>query len=123
MISQMTTRAGAKVTFTVAAKTPVSVVGDFNGWDPSAHPMTSRSGGTRTVTIALTPGAYAFRYLAHGGLFFDEPDADHYASNAHGGVDNVVVVAEGTPPVPRSRPAVKKAAAPAKKAANAVKKK
>ncbi len=119
MISRTTTRAGARITFTVAARAPVSVVGDFNGWDPAAHPMQSRAGGLRSVTVALAPGTYAFRYLADGGLFFDDPDADAFAGNEHGGIDGVVVVADAAPPVRRAAAKSTAKNAPAKKPAKA----
>ncbi|MFJ1569273.1 isoamylase early set domain-containing protein [Streptomyces erythrochromogenes] len=56
---------------------PVSVVGDFNDWQPGAHPLTTREDGTRTVTLAL-PGnqSHSFRYLAAGDYWFDEEQAD-----------------------------------------------
>ena len=97
MISRTTSRNGARVTFTVAANAPVSVVGDFNGWDPAAHPLRKRGEGIRSTTLTLVPGSYAFRYLAHGGLFFDDPDADRFESNEHGGIDGVVVVEDAKP--------------------------
>jgi topoisomerase IA-like protein len=113
MITRTTSRSGTKVTFSVAASTAVSVVGDFNGWDPSAHPLRKGTGGVRSATITLAPGAYAFRYLAHGGLFFDEPDADRFDSNEHGGIDGVLVI-DDAPASPKKAPADK---APAKKTA------
>ena len=35
-----------------------------------------RSGGTRSVSADLAPGTHLFRYLATGGVWFDEPVAD-----------------------------------------------
>jgi 1,4-alpha-glucan branching enzyme len=110
MISQAATRNGARVTFTVAAKAPVSVVGDFNGWDPSAHPLRGHKDGLRSATITLAPGEYSFRYLAHGGIFFDEPDANRFAANAHGGIDNVVIVAAAAKAPAKKKTATKAAA-------------
>ena len=49
-----------KVTFAlpiVDADLPTSVVGDFNGWDPLAHPLKKRSNGTRSVTVEVPAGA------------------------------------------------------------------
>lgn len=82
-----------KVTFVLPAETPpVSVVGDFNGWDPAAHPMRRRSNGTRSVTVAVEPGqAYRFRYLADGGVFFDDPSADAIEPNGLGETHSVLV--------------------------------
>jgi 1,4-alpha-glucan branching enzyme len=54
----------------------VSVVGDFNGWQPGVHELVRRRNGTRTVTVALGPGEHRFRYLATGGVWFDDDGAD-----------------------------------------------
>lgn len=56
---------------------PVSVVGDFNEWLPGAHPLVERADGTRAVKISMPSGQRVhFRYLADGGHWFDDPDAD-----------------------------------------------
>lgn len=56
---------------------PVSVVGDFNQWNPSAHPLTPRGDGTRAATVALPArGIHSFRYLAAGDYWFDDEQAD-----------------------------------------------
>ncbi|WP_370145926.1 isoamylase early set domain-containing protein [Streptacidiphilus sp. EB129] len=54
----------------------VSVVGDFNGWQPGAAELVRRRNGTRTVTVTFPPGEHRFRYLATGGIWFDEEGAD-----------------------------------------------
>ncbi|MFC7527228.1 isoamylase early set domain-containing protein [Actinoplanes sp. GCM10030250] len=68
-----------RVTFCLPADEPegvVSVVGDFNGWEPGKHEMQARKNGTRTVSVPLEPGNYAFRYLATDGVWFDDEQAD-----------------------------------------------
>lgn len=63
----------------------VSVVGDFNDWTPGTHELLVREDGTRAVTVAV-PGdeRLRFRYLAHGGHWFDEADADgHDGRNSY----------------------------------------
>jgi 1,4-alpha-glucan branching enzyme len=61
-------RKAVKVNFvlpTDAVAGKVSVVGDFNGWDPLAHPLRPRRNGTRSAVVTLPPGhRFAFRYLA-----------------------------------------------------------
>jgi 1,4-alpha-glucan branching enzyme len=60
-----------RVTFELPAAEPeggVSVVGDFNGWDPYAHPLRKRGNGARTAVINVPAGSTLhFRYLAEGG--------------------------------------------------------
>lgn len=74
-----------KVTFVLSFEEcdrPVSVVGDFNGWDPLATPLRKRSNGTRSASVELPAGAsYRFRYLADGGIWLGDQDAE---SNVHG---------------------------------------
>jgi hypothetical protein len=68
-----------RVTFTLPADEPcggVSVVGDFNGWDPFAHPLRRRANGTRSAAVTVQSGSMLrFRYLAEGGVWFDDETA------------------------------------------------
>ena len=69
----------------------VSVVGDFNGWDPTVHPLRSRSNGTRSVAVTLpAQRRFAFRYLDEAGRWHDDDGAHGYEENGVGGVNSVV---------------------------------
>jgi hypothetical protein len=65
-----------RVTFVLPADDPagaVSVVGDFNDWNPFAHPLRRRTNGTRSVVARVPAGStLRFRYLAEGGHWFDD---------------------------------------------------
>lgn len=64
-----------RVTFCLPADQPagpVSVVGSFNDWQPGQHELKVRRDGTRTISLRLDPGHYAFRYLGAGGNWFDD---------------------------------------------------
>lgn len=68
-----------RVTFALPAARPagtVSVVGDFNGWEPGRHALVARRDGTRTVSVILPAGVHRFRYLATGDVWFDDEGAD-----------------------------------------------
>lgn len=82
-----------KVTFVVPLDEidqPVSVVGDFNGWDPYAHPLKKRSNGTRSVSVELEAGrSYRFKYLAADGSWHTDPDTET-VDNGLAGVDSLV---------------------------------
>jgi 1,4-alpha-glucan branching enzyme len=69
----------------------VSVVGDFNGWDPHAHPLRPRSNGTRSAVLTLPSGRrYAFRYLGEGGHWHDDETAAAFEPNGVGGVNGII---------------------------------
>lgn len=88
-----------RITFTVDDERPVSVVGDFNDWDPFAHPLVRRSNGTRSVALNVPPGsALCFRYLADGGEFYDDPHADVIDPNGVGGTHCIVTTTTTLPP-------------------------
>lgn len=66
----------------------ISVVGDFNDWDPAAHRFTRGADGRWRTSVTLPVGAwYAFRYLAENGDWFDEPDADDRRDDGHGRIN------------------------------------
>lgn len=52
------------------------VAGDFNDRNPHAHPLRKRSNGARTAVVTIPTGATLhFRYLAEGGVWFDDETA------------------------------------------------
>lgn len=70
---------------------PVSVVGDFNEWDATAHRLQARSNGRRSVSLVVPRNErVAFRYRTASGTWFDDDSADGYAENHFGGVNCVV---------------------------------
>ncbi|WP_331732768.1 isoamylase early set domain-containing protein (plasmid) [Streptomyces avidinii] len=68
-----------EVTFILPGDRPpgtVSVVGDFNDWQPGVHTLTPRRDGTRAVTVALpAESTHSFRYLAAGDYWFNDESA------------------------------------------------
>ena len=94
MIRKRTKGASTVVTFAVADEgAPVSVVADFNGWNPYSHPLKKRSNGTRSVAVELPRGgATRFRYLTCDGRFFDDPDGDTFEPNGFGDTHTVLLV-------------------------------
>jgi 1,4-alpha-glucan branching enzyme len=59
----------------------VSVVGEFNDWNPFAHPLRLRANGTRSAVVSVPAGSrLRFRYLAEGGLWFDDQTAQEHDS-------------------------------------------
>ncbi|MCJ0871950.1 isoamylase early set domain-containing protein [Streptomyces sp. AP-93] len=68
-----------EVTFILPADTPpgpVSVVGDFNDWQPGVHTLKTRKDGKRAITVALpSASVHSFRYLAAGDYWFNDDSA------------------------------------------------
>jgi 1,4-alpha-glucan branching enzyme len=94
MITKKRHRDGhTKVVFSLPdAGQPVSLVADFNGWDPTAHPLRKRSNGVRSVAVMLPPGTCTrFRYVS-GDQYFDDPDGDGFEPNDFGSTNTVLAV-------------------------------
>ena len=69
----------------------VSVVGDFNGWNPANGKMVKRSNGTASYSVQLEPGkSYRFRYMKSDGSWFNDEAADGYAPNSFGSEDCIL---------------------------------
>lgn len=88
-------RSVVDVTFALPADwrdSGVAVVGDFNGWDPSANPL--RVDGDRCVATITVPSGrrYVFRYHTADGRWFNDDAADAYQPNEFGGHDCVLDV-------------------------------
>ena len=89
-----------RITFIVDDERPVSVVGDFNEWNPYENPLVRRSNGTRSVGVIIPTGSsVCFRYLADGGEFYDDPHADTIQSNGLGSSHCVVTTSAEPLPV------------------------
>lgn len=88
MLERKRRKNGTEITFVLPADTPpgpVSVVGDFNGWQPGVHVLTPRKDGHRAVTVELPERkTHSFRYLAAGDYWFNDEHADgHDGANSH----------------------------------------
>jgi hypothetical protein len=65
-----------RVTFALPIEDPggaVSVVGNFNDWNPYTHPLRKRANQTRSAAVTVRAGSTLhFRYLGEGGVWFDD---------------------------------------------------
>jgi 1,4-alpha-glucan branching enzyme len=74
------------------AATTVSIVGDFNGWNPVALPMRRSADGARwEVDLVLPPGRYSYAFVVDGRLSPD-PRAPRAASDDFGMPNSVLMV-------------------------------
>lgn len=87
--------ATSRVRFSIRAPAAarVSLVGDFDRWDPSALPMQRAGDGeTWTLDVHLPPGRHVFAYAVDGDLKID-PTAPRAIEDDFGVPSSVVVVA------------------------------
>lgn len=67
----------------------VSLVGDFNNWQPAAHPMQRMPDGCWTARLELRHGSYRYLFLADGQPVLDpraqgivrQPNAQYEAAS------------------------------------------
>jgi 1,4-alpha-glucan branching enzyme len=90
------TSQACQVTFELPAEVTAQTAclcGEFDGWDPSAHPMERQADGSFALTLALEPGrAYRFRYLLDGTRWENDWAADGYVPNPFGSDDSLIQV-------------------------------
>lgn len=66
-----------EIRFTISAETAsrVTVVGDFNDWNPAKTPLRRTSAaGEWSVTLPLLPGSYRFSFLLDGRIWQSDPE-------------------------------------------------
>ena len=78
------------------ASSRVSVVGDFNDWDPRASPM-MRAGerGLWSVRLSLPPGRYRYTFLVDGKRWVRDPSEPPALGNDFDTPTSVITIASG----------------------------
>ncbi len=87
------TKPVCKVTFTVPAEDAkkVSVVGDFNNWNPKGSTLKKLKNGTFKGTFDLPKeSTFEYRYMVEGN-YVNEAEADRYQWNDYAGTENAVL--------------------------------
>ncbi|MEA5403143.1 MULTISPECIES: isoamylase early set domain-containing protein [Arcicella] len=85
-----------KVTFALPAETvngakKVSLLGDFNEWNPTA--LKKQKDGTFKASVELEVGKeFAFRYLVDNDIWLNDEEADKFVPNGVSYDENSVVV-------------------------------
>ncbi|MEP6778902.1 MAG: isoamylase early set domain-containing protein [Gemmatimonadaceae bacterium] len=73
----------------------VSMVGDFNGWDTAATPMTQSSKDSAwSAKITLLPGRHVYAYIVNGEKWTIDPLAPQVPDAGFGATNALVVDAE-----------------------------
>lgn len=88
-----------RVTFTLSKEIcenfkEISVVGDFNNWDPLLNKFSSKHpDGSSSIELVLDSGnEFKFRYLCDGATWLNEPEADAEVLTHYGDSKNSVIV-------------------------------
>lgn len=85
-----------KVTFTFSRNMSngadsVFLVGEFNDWNETSHPMKQKKDGNFNLTIDLEKDReYEFRYLLDGNVWENDDCADKYVNTPYGSDNSVI---------------------------------
>ena len=69
--------------------TVVTLVGEFNGWDPEARPLKRDPGGMWKGTLRLDPGSHQYKFVINGHRWEEDPANLHRVPNEHGTFNSV----------------------------------
>ncbi|MFN8588950.1 MAG: hypothetical protein U0704_14250 [Candidatus Eisenbacteria bacterium] len=83
----------------------VNVAGEFNSWSTSADPMQKQANGTWTLTKALAPGRYQYKFVLNGGDWKADDNAPEFADDGYGGKNSLVVVTGAAVAAAAAKPA------------------
>jgi hypothetical protein len=86
-------RAGHPVTLRLQAPgaRAVSVVGDFNGWDPLVHRLSARQDGWWAIEVDLPAGVYQYAFWVDGALVAPSQD-EPTVPDGFGGRNGLLVI-------------------------------
>lgn len=70
----------------------VSLVGDFNDWNPSATPLHRAAGNVWWVVVPLAPGRYHYSFVVDGTRWVTDPVAPRAADDDYGQQNSVVTI-------------------------------
>lgn len=91
------TRASCKVKFRLTSEeargaSEVFLVGDFNGWSDTSHPMKQLKDGSFSLDIELPLGQDCqFRYRTGDNIWLNDPEADAFVPCAYASAENSLV--------------------------------
>ena len=78
-------------TFTAPEAQRVQLAGDFNSWNPNAHPLKKTSHESWEIKLNLSPGQYEYKFLVDGE-WQNDPNCSDFASNPFGGENSVLIL-------------------------------
>jgi 1,4-alpha-glucan branching enzyme len=69
----------------------VFLVGDFNDWNISSHPMRPMGNGNWQKQVLLATGRYEYKFLVDGTWMLD-PENDQTCKNAYGSNNSILSI-------------------------------
>jgi 1,4-alpha-glucan branching enzyme len=69
----------------------VQLAGDFNSWDPIAHPMERKTDERWEINLNLSPGRYEYKFVVDG-QWRSDPNCSDFASNPFGDDNSVLIL-------------------------------
>jgi len=69
----------------------VMLLGDFNNWDPEAHPMKDTGNGVWEKKMKLAPNQYEYKFLVDGE-WKEDPGNEKVCANCFGTLNNVLTL-------------------------------
>ena len=70
----------------------VALVGEFNGWSRTAHPMRRKRDGSWEANLRLAPGRYEYKFLINDVEWLADPTAARSVANPFGNTNSVLEV-------------------------------
>jgi 1,4-alpha-glucan branching enzyme len=80
-----------KFTYTAESATKVSLVGEFNDWNPDADPMQKDGNGKWIKAKMLLPGNLEYKFWVDG-QWIEDPENLRVCTNCFGTQNNIVKV-------------------------------
>ena len=82
-----------KTEFSLSAPqaTSVFIVGNFNQWNPSSHPLKKDKQGAWKISLPLDPGQYEYRFFIDGE-WKNDPNCSSFIENSFGTMNCVKIV-------------------------------
>lgn len=84
---------GIRFTYSDAAASGVTWVGDYNGWNTTANPMARDAGGTWSITLPLPPGEHSYKFVVDNNYI---ADPDNPVTKGEFGNSVITVASDGS---------------------------
>lgn len=83
-LSPTPTVQGFRVMFSAPGREATSVVGDFNDWDPTAHPLRPLRNGVASADIPLATEGSRYQVLLDDGTLVEDPENPRHTPDGFG---------------------------------------